>query len=350
MRRSLPLLPLICLAIVAMPCMPVTTDASLVPVASEQALIAWDPASKIEYFIRQADFDGNGQPFGFLVPTPTKPELSKASAHLFEGLRAAIAPKIVRKPRYGLRFGWIEDPEAPKFAHEVMGATAGGVGTSGGMPEVLNEESIAGFDIVSLRATDAAGLSAWLGKNGFIRSKMLEDWLKPYIERKWIITAFKIKDGTRLQPVCMAFQTDRPFYPYKEPASKATRKGRLLRVYFLSDQRYDGSLQGKKWDVAVPFSAELQRYETMFLGSLEIAHQIESLHRLTAFEDRSNPRNGIEDVFFHAGNQDTVRPPPTIHVDDQRLFIRVTVWGPAILIAIYYGVKWYRRRKAEEAV
>lgn len=337
MRRSSVLIPVACLSALALPCIPVTSDASLVPVANEQALIVWNPAAKTEYFTRQAEFGGDGKPFGFLVPTPTKPELTESPSYLFDGLRLAIAPRIKYRERTGIIFGWLDDPTP--HVSSAAGTTGG---PSGGI-DVIGEEHVGGFDAVSLRADDPAALSAWLGTNGFKRSKALEEWLKGYVERKWVITAFKIEDGKHLKPVCMEFKTDKPFYPYKEPASKANPKGRLLRVYFLSDQRYEGTLAGKPWAVPTSFSDEVGPGAMYLLEKERKLVGPARQWRLTSFEDGSNPRNGIEDVYYRpASTQAVIRPLPVVHYRDRRTFIPVTLWILPLGILAYCGVKIYR--------
>src|SRR5262245_52407848 len=46
-----------------------------ISIAEESAIIVWDPAKKVQHFIRRAAFDTTSSDFGFLVPTPTMPEL-----------------------------------------------------------------------------------------------------------------------------------------------------------------------------------------------------------------------------------------------------------------------------------
>jgi hypothetical protein len=55
-----------------------------VRIADESAIIIWDASSKTEHFIRRATFSSSAHDFGFLVPTPTKPELAEAEDDAFK--------------------------------------------------------------------------------------------------------------------------------------------------------------------------------------------------------------------------------------------------------------------------
>src|SRR5215471_13950518 len=65
-----------------------------VDTADEGALIVWDEKTKTEYFVRRASFRSTGYDFGFLVPTPTRPDLDIASDDLFNELATITAPKV----------------------------------------------------------------------------------------------------------------------------------------------------------------------------------------------------------------------------------------------------------------
>src|SRR5579862_6019086 len=57
-----------------------------VAIADESAIIIWDEAARTQHFIRRASFQTAGEDFGFLVPTPTQPELAEASDASFKEL------------------------------------------------------------------------------------------------------------------------------------------------------------------------------------------------------------------------------------------------------------------------
>src|SRR5262245_37244541 len=66
-------------------------------IAEEGAIIIWDAAQKMEHFIRWARFDATAPDFGFLVPTPTQPELAEVSEGIFSTMEQWIAPKVITR-------------------------------------------------------------------------------------------------------------------------------------------------------------------------------------------------------------------------------------------------------------
>lgn len=159
-------------------CAPAYPPGAAVRIADESAIIVWDQASRIEHFIRRATFASDTPDFGFLVPTPSKPELAEAPDSVFQQLEPA-----------------------------------------------------------------------------------LEEWLAPYVAKRWLLTAIKIAGAAgskaiATSAVCMSFKAERPFYPYREPAEQretmpASLKAgvapdvsndRRLRVFFVSDARMDGAV------------------------------------------------------------------------------------------------------------
>jgi hypothetical protein len=225
-----------------------------VQIADETAIILWDPASKTEHFIRQASFSTDAQDFGFLVPTPSKPTLEEANRDAFSLLATITAPRVVKQSRPSGGGGCgCAAAKAPKGA--AGKADPGAV-------RVLDEKRVAGLDAAVLEADDAKALTKWLGDHGYQSSPALTDWLAPYIKDHWKVSAFKIArvEGKKesgavgTTALRMTFKTDRPFFPYREPASqrdptKAKWKGkdsppsRLLRVYFLGEKRMQGEIQ-----------------------------------------------------------------------------------------------------------
>src|SRR5262245_43952479 len=59
-------------------CCPVGPIGKPVVNADQTVLIIWDAATKTEHFIRRASFKSQADDFGFLIPTPDRPELSES--------------------------------------------------------------------------------------------------------------------------------------------------------------------------------------------------------------------------------------------------------------------------------
>ena len=205
---------------------------------------------------------------------------------------------------------------------------------------MLNTQQVAGYEAVTLRANDVAVLTRWLKAHGYAVKPSLNDWLRPYVTRKWAITAFKIA-GSDTQvaqvdsPVVrMSFQTDRPFFPYSEPADQRETKSaylsdRLLRLYVLSDTRMDGMLDSAavRWPGQVRLAETPPDFRQATQGNLEAAlglrhTQMPAPLWLTVSEDRASPRPGVADLYFQPAAQQTpLVPPPVEEVTDERIGI-----------------------------
>jgi len=174
--------------------------------ADQTVIILWDAAAKTQHFIRQASFKGEAADFGFLVPSPTQPELNEAGDEAFPYLRKLTEPETKKAPRsIGVGCGCgaaLQDRSAEPASHRVT---------------VLQEKLVAGFNAAVLEASSSLALVNWLKDNGYVFSPEVEAWAKPYIDQGWKITALKVVNGkdtrdkkTSAAALRMSFKTDRP--------------------------------------------------------------------------------------------------------------------------------------------
>jgi hypothetical protein len=286
MRLSLSALFLMAAAPGAFCCAIVGRPDDSVRIESERAIIIWDAARKVEHFIREARFDGKAKAdFGFLVPTPTQPELAEVDPEAFAYvMRLAGMQKVLVA-------------SAPRAAEQKAGV------------KVLERKKVGGMDAVVLEAGDPVALDRWLKKNGYVSGPVLLEWYRPYVADGWKITAFKIdaEDGRATpSPVRMSFQAERPFFPYREPPTKGN--DRLLRVYFVSDARYDAALAADaRWPGHASWSGSIppqSREGLMKLVKLSRAEAVNAAW-LTEFEDRASPRPAGGELFFARASRQT---------------------------------------------
>jgi hypothetical protein len=295
--------------------------------ASQTVVLIWDAATQTEHFIRQASFESDADDFGFLIPTPAKPELQESGNEAFSFLRKLTEPEIRRlsRPSPGMSCGCSSAPRS----------------SAGALPavQVLEEKLVAGFNAVVLEASSANDLVNWLKDHGYSFSPQVEAWAKPYVEAGWKITALKVakdnkpqdgeaKDGegsvdksVSASALRMSFKTDRPLFPYREPdyghANSALGvHDRLLRIYFVGEARYAGELtQEVPWTGRVawanPLSAEDRQRALELLKLPETTGPAEWW--LTEFEDRWPYRVAPADLYFSAAfDQSPVKRPPII--------------------------------------
>jgi hypothetical protein len=338
-----------------------------VAIAAESAIIVWDEATKTEHFIRRASFRSQTPSFGFLVPTPTKPELAEADDKAFADLEETIKPEIKRPHEWRLA----PTAFACFFLLARKSETASAPSLLSPPPvRVLETKRIGDYDAVVLEADDAGALGEWLNSHGYAKQPALEEWLQPYVAKKWKLTAFKIADdvanaaadagaefgiklttstfGTRA--IRMSFKTERPFFPYREPRDQrdssmpaSLSSTRSLRVFYVGPKRVDPLIGegATKFPGKIAWAGQLP--QTMF-DKLPVGVLAGSW--LTAIEDDSAPRPGVDELWLDPSRDQTViKPPPIIQpiYDEIPLPLDViTLFG----IAIYFIVRRIRRKRA----
>lgn len=279
-------------------CCPTGKRGSSVLIADQEILVVWDEKKKREHFIRQAKFESDQSEFGFLVPTPTRPELEEADAKVFDRLRILTKPKI--ETDYHFHFGSLFAPSHKrKTDSKKMDSKKPSV-------EVLERKKVAGFDAAVLRADDPSALKEWLEENGYDHREELIDWVKPYIEKKWIVTAFKFSgfevswEANPTRAIRMSFDTERPLFPYRVPSDNRISnkfEGKLLRVHFVGPKRVVGSLGSKQsqWSGELRYAREESDIAALLAGTGPAAEV--SGRWLTSFDDNSWP-NSDKDLYF----------------------------------------------------
>lgn len=306
-----------------------------VAVAGETAVIVWNPKTRTEHFIRTADFTGVSGSMGFLVPTPTPPRLKTIDPDAYRGaieaLENRIAPRVVTvsRPVYRLSSDWSLGLPGSLSADEAgnisTASRPASVADKGDDLRVVSQGRVGGYDTAVLRASDPKAMLSWLRRHGFASDARLEGWLKPYVDRGWSITAFRFASKSTSftsEPIDLRFETNRPFYPYREPTATNAPASRSLRVYLVAPERRAGSLDGARWTTAPEFAGpvdqatedELQRGLPLPEGSLSGAW-------LTAFLDRRPVRPASDLVFEPDAVGQTVEPSPLVRHEDRTVEI-----------------------------
>lgn len=239
-------------------CCPVYALGRDIRIADQKILIVWDPQTRTEHFIREAAFQKPrlatggvseeskaGGDFGFLVPSPSQPRVEEADSSIFGWLEEKIRPRIEVKDRWKVDpFPFLLSPFALRAAKQSVDSEA--------IPpmsavSVLELKKVAGYEVAVLKASDAGELTKWLQDNQYEVRPNLEEWSKPYVEKGWVITAFKYDTSanrTEVGGVRMSFETDRPLFPYRVPKDQFADEGRgnRLRVFVAGPGRAAGTL------------------------------------------------------------------------------------------------------------
>jgi len=331
---------LIALAVVAIACAPAPHAGDEIAVVEESAVIVWDAAAKTEHFIRRAVFQGKGRDFGFLVPTPSVPTLAEVDDAIFDKLEKRTRPEVVHVTKKRLDF----TPFLLMYGMRHEGMTTGAAAPV----EVLASQKVAGYDAVVLAATDAAALQKWLADHGYASTPDLTEWLDAYVQRQWKITAFKIdaaQPAARTAAVKMSFAADRPFFPYREPASQrrlASEKmeNRALRIWVLGDERVTGVIGEKTfWPGILRRSDPLPdalRADVARLVNVAVPP------RMTAFIDQSSIRPGTDELYFgHSAVQsDYVEPPRIVeHIERTHIPLDLVVLALGVIAVVWWLIR-----------
>ena len=299
-------------------CCPAGPSGKPVVNADQSVILLWDPAAKTQHFIRKASFKTDADDLGFLIPSPSQPELAESGNEAFPTLQKLTEPAIVQQQRPAGGGGC----GCGEYKMAAPGATAEAV-------TVLDRKLVAGFNAAVLEATSADALTAWLKDNGYAYSPEIAAWARPYIEQGWKVTALKVAKGKDVQvgkdvaasALRLTFTTDRPLFPYREPdpttaAKELGASSRLLRIYFLADARYQGELTKETpWTGKVAWAGKVaaaDREKVMGMLGLPATTGPADWY-LTEFEDRWPYRPAPADVYFSRDpDQGDVRREPIV--------------------------------------
>ncbi|WP_425618706.1 DUF2330 domain-containing protein [Anatilimnocola sp. NA78] len=315
---------LLVLAYPTLACCPAPPLGSWVINADQTVIMLWDPVAKLQHFVRKASFQSDADDFGFLIPSPSKPELAESGNDAFDYLHQVTAPRIVQRPRSsgGCNLGCSLQESVPtaglKEAPEVR---------------VLEEKLVAGFNATVLEADNTEVLVQWLKDHGYAFSPAVAEWARPYVEQKWKITALKVaktedeitSPTVQASALRLSFATDKPLFPYREPdyaklaagdekhQEKLAQQQRLLRIYFLSNARYQGEMTpDQPWTGKVAWAGQLPDHQrTELLTKLQLSTETGPVKfYLTEFEDQWPYKVAPADVYFaEAASQQDVRRP-----------------------------------------
>ncbi|MBN9141733.1 MAG: DUF2330 domain-containing protein [Micrococcales bacterium] len=230
---------------------PTPPDGTSVSVGEEHALVTFDGTT--ERIDMVLDMLADGADTGLVIPTPTPATVSLGEKSVFQALDRQTAPVVETVENW---WGSMGD-----------GASAGAP------PDVLSEVDLGPISAVTLAASDAEGLQAWLTANGYGIDPSVQTLFADYIARGWSFAAFKLTgeeplDGA-LDPVRLAFATTDVVYPLL--LSQAAQTPQTVRLYLFGDDGMqaafpDGTVAGSiVWagPVTQPTLTQLGAYLTV---------------------------------------------------------------------------------------
>lgn len=248
-------------------------------------IVIWDEATQMEHFIRNANFRSGADNFGFIAPTPGRPDLHEASSRAFYTL-ANLAPPV--SLRGGVIFGF------------------GGGGGRTSEVRVIQEADVAGYHATTLWSRDAHAINDWMNQHGYVSTPEVERWADRYTSRGWYLTAFRVIDQSKVAAstgtIRMTFHAAHPYNPFYVPSSNilVNKKG-TLRVYFVSVGDYIGRIgpDGETWQVP-QWTAQIPEATSALLAKqVKIpAESIPDNVQVETFVDNDFPRPAADDIYF----------------------------------------------------
>lgn len=209
-----------------------------VAVAREESLLRWDGTR--EQIVMRLTVSGDADRAAWIMPVPHRATVALADPALFDQLHTLTAP--AHRTRYHF---WPQDGDWPLTT---------GSGSPPGPPRaaqppgvgVVGRQRLGPFDVAQLTATDSTALDGWLRSNGFPFPPRLSTALKPYVQQRWEYVAVRLAPQTAdtalngaLDPLHLAFASDRPVYPMRLSGLAATPQS--LGLYILAAHRMEPS-------------------------------------------------------------------------------------------------------------
>jgi hypothetical protein len=318
-------------------CCAVSRAESPVVNADQTVIMLWDKDRQTQHFIRKADFKTDASDIGFLVPSPSRPQLSESGNAAFGLLDRITTPPAQNS--VGFPLGCAAQAPARSLSFGVT---------------VVEEKRVAGFDATVLTARTGEDLVQWLKSHGYAYSPAVAEWAKPYLGGSWHFTALKVaKDPGSTAPHALkaaalriSFRTDQPLFPYREPDSAKSSltlgaKKRLLRLYFIAETQYEGKIAGKKrWSGKTVWSGDISSHRADLLTALQLPQATgPSRWWLTKIDDQWPYEQAAGDVYFAPAARES-----NVSISAASSHTPVDVTGFA-LVAAFSWTLWAKRNR-----
>jgi len=210
----------------------------------QRAVIFYDKG--VETLVLSITFKGNANDFGWVIPAPSKPEVSKGSDDIFTNLQTLTGYTNVSPQPLGLGVGSKLD--------ESTGVT------------VIETKKVDYYDVTILTANDPAALTSWLEDNNFYFPDSASYILDSYVDNGWYFVAMKINPQSlawsdvsqqlregHATPVLLKFKTNNIVYPLKISSVVSSASDNNVIVPLLdetfSSPAYSAGIVGKGIDI-----------------------------------------------------------------------------------------------------
>jgi hypothetical protein len=197
-------------------------------ISVERVLLVHDEAAGVEHLIREIAFNDVDRPFGFVVPTPSRPDVFKVDDLRWHGLEWEY-PLLEKSKGGGSGFD----------------SGAGRLGGAGSV-KLLDAKRVGSFAAYVLQATDGKAMKGWLERNRFQTTPASEAWLERYVKLNFYFVALRFDPGffrdrvaphvrrARSETLRITFATAVPFYPYQEPEREDLPPARAIALWLFT--------------------------------------------------------------------------------------------------------------------
>ena len=83
-------------------CAAVTISRGNVVNADQSVIMIWDKEKQTQHFIRKANFKTDAKDVGFIVPSPSRPQLEESGNEAFDTLKQITAPYVMGAPSFSI--------------------------------------------------------------------------------------------------------------------------------------------------------------------------------------------------------------------------------------------------------
>lgn len=163
----------------------------------------------IEDLVISTSYQGNSEYFTWVVPTPSKPEVNKSTASIFENLNNIARIKSGTQSFSTKSFNTAYDSIEPTI-------------------EIIERKNIDIYDTTILKASNENVLSQWMKENRYTFPEEQSYFLSDYTDNDWYFVISKIRPeltesekvasnlaSGNITPLRFSFSSDRIIYPMK---------------------------------------------------------------------------------------------------------------------------------------
>lgn len=228
-------------------------DVSGAQMPDQAALIVYDAASKKQTLAIETRFVGTGTDFGWIVPLPSRPEVTPGTTGMFPCLRGMFAPIVKRSSDEGLTFGLIVlvlftlslvylSGRLRELCAAVllllflvaamlpaMGKARSSLGGPIAEPEFIDRRTVGDFEVTTLESPRGEAVVQWLRDHQFHVPAAAETAVHQHAREGWSFVATRLtreastSEPTTAHPLVFTFTTDAPIYPMRLTGAGAER-------------------------------------------------------------------------------------------------------------------------------